>query len=75
MSIKIPHISKSFSLCLRRDFSFSNLLNIIGDAYYDDYIYPQKYGINTILYNNKRYAKSCHSLKELYKKIKIIAKS
>lgn len=47
----------------------------IGDAYYDDYIYPQKYGINTILYNNKRYTGNCNSLKELYKKIKIIAKS
>ena len=41
---------------------------------YYDYIYPKKYGINTILYNNKSYAQSCNSLEELYIKIKTIAK-
>lgn len=41
---------------------------------YYDYIYPKKYGVNTILYNNKSYAQSCNSLEELYIKIKTIAK-
>lgn len=52
----------------------ANQIIHIGDAYYDDYVYPQKYGINTILYNNPRYEESCKSINELYEKIKAIAK-
>ena len=52
----------------------ANQIIHIGDAYYDDYIYPQKYGINTILYNNQRYNERCKSRIEVYGKIKAIVK-
>lgn len=47
----------------------------IGDAYYDDYIFPQKYGMNAILYNNHKHNESCKSTMEIYEKIREIVKS